>query len=427
MQFSLKTLLATAFFSCFSLTIFPNVQQNEKKNIETLTTSAHEGDAEAQCLLGLNYYENDSQKSVYWMEKAAIQGHSQAQYFLGSYYLEGIGVEKNYEKACLWLDKSAAQNNAAAQFLIGLIYYRGDLTKQDYKKAFSWFKKAALQDNMVAQYHLGIMYFSGFGIQKNCLKAAEFFEKAALLGEAHAQYELGAMLMNGEGIKKDYVKATQWFNKSAEQGKLEAQSALGILYRIGCGVKKNPKISLYWLLKAASRGDRKGIQTLKEMFSPFQELYIVNLPDDARITWKIGAYQKKNCEYIFEYIPLNEEIGSWSQILTVSFVSNQTLNEESKTALGAMASMKRKLANYFDDRFELNVLQRAENDVVYESFIPGDENLGAEFDIVRLIKTSNGLHRISYARKGVDIEEDEKRKFLRIIQGASLINISLKN
>ena len=394
--------------------------------MEILTKSAEEGDAEAQCLLGTNHFENDPKKAAYWIEKSALQGHSQAQYFLGGFYLEGLGVEKNYEKARFWLDKAAENNNAAAQFLIGLMYYKGDIIEQDYKKAFSWFEKASYQNELGAQYHLGIMHLCGFGIPKNCLKAADFFEKAALQGDAGAQFELGVMFMNGEGINKDYVKAAQWIEKSAEQGKLEAQSCLGRIYQNGWGVEKNPQISFYWLSKAACQGDGKAIQILKEIFSPFQELYSISLPDDEKKNWKIGHHNRSAHEYILESVPLNETVNNWSQLFTVLFMSNQILNKDSKTAITAVQATKKIFSKKYGNQFKFNTLQQTENDVIYESFIPGDKEYQPEYEIARLIRTSKGIYRISYAKKS-PIDEKTKEKWLCCIREASLIKLNSQN
>lgn len=418
-----STFLMAATLSCFCLTADTSVHnQKHQKDMVALTKSAEEGDAEAQCLLGASYFENDPEKAAYWIEKSALQGDTKAQFILGGFYLEGLGVEKNYEKARFWLDKAAENNSAPAQFLIGLTYYKGDVIEQDYKKALYWFEKASYQNEIGAQYHLGIMHFCGFGIPKNYIKAAEFFEKAALQGDAEAQFELGVMFQNGEGMKSDYAKGAQWIEKSAEQGKSEAQSCLGRIYQNGWGVEKNPQMSLFWLSKAACQEDKKAIQILKEVFSPFQEVYSINLPDDEKKNWKIGHHDRNSYEYIIESVPLNESINNWSQIFTVMFMSHETLNCNSKTAITAVQEVKRTAIIKYGNEFKLNTLYQTENEVVYESFTPADKKRQSEYEIVRLIRTPKGIHRLSFAKKNSPIDQKTKEKWLDCIREARLLN-----
>ena len=424
MFFSLNKYLFTTILSCLSITAFADIPKNEKKNVEFLSKLANEGDAEAQFLLGLNYLENHSDKAIYWLEKAAFQDFSSAQYFLGLLYQEGQGVEKSIEKSQFWLEKSAENNNVDAQFLVGLSCYQGNIVAKDYEKAFSLFQKASSQNHSGAQYHLGIMYLCGFGTLKDEVKAAEFFEKSALSGDAHAQYELGIMLMNGEAFQKNYVAGAQWIEKSANQGKVEAQSTLGVLYQNGWGVSKNSGATLHWLSKAALQDDKKAVQNLKSMISPFLEFYGVCLPDDVRKNWDVGCYTKNAFEYIFEYVPSHENVNNWSQIFTVFFMSNEILNNDYKTAVAAMKHIKKAFTKQFGSRFKLKPLQITENDVLYEAVIPSDKTHPAEYEIVRLIRTSSGVYRISYAKKGSPIEENDKEKWLKCIQKAGLINFS---
>ena len=84
----------------------------EKGNQHALYHRAEQGDADAQCNLGVCYQygtgvEKDEQKAVEWYKKAAEQRYANAQYSLGVCYNNGTGVEKDEQKAVEWYKKAA--------------------------------------------------------------------------------------------------------------------------------------------------------------------------------------------------------------------------------------------------------------------------------------------------------------------------------
>ena len=72
------------------------------------------GDAEAQHLLGLMYYEGQGdpqeyKEAVKWFRLSAEQGDNEAQCHLGVSYSEGQGVEQDYNEALKWYLLSGEQ------------------------------------------------------------------------------------------------------------------------------------------------------------------------------------------------------------------------------------------------------------------------------------------------------------------------------
>lgn len=116
--------------------------------ISYFNKAAKDGDAEAQCLLGLFYntgvyLKKDYQKAFYWYEQAAKQNIPKAQAQIGYMYEMGYGVSKDSPKAIFWLEKAAKQNDVHAQYLLGSIY----LIKNNESKARVWLVKASQNGN----------------------------------------------------------------------------------------------------------------------------------------------------------------------------------------------------------------------------------------------------------------------------------------
>lgn len=77
---------------------------------------AEQGDAYAQCSLGLTYRKGegvaqDHKEAVKWYKLAAEQGDAAAQCNLGAMYYEGKGVAQNYIEAHKWFNISGANGS----------------------------------------------------------------------------------------------------------------------------------------------------------------------------------------------------------------------------------------------------------------------------------------------------------------------------
>ena len=182
------------------------------------------------------------------------QGDAEAQCSLGIMYHEGNGVPQDAARAVEWYRKAAEQGDAKAQFNLGGMYFRGEGVVQDAARAVEWYRKAAEQGLAQAQFNLGFMYAEGVGVPQDAAKAAECYRKAAEQGIALAQGNLGYMYAEGEGVPQDVTKAVEWYRKAAEQGLAQAQFDLGGMYREGVGVPVDFILAYVWMYLSAAQG-----------------------------------------------------------------------------------------------------------------------------------------------------------------------------
>jgi len=82
------------------------------ESLEELRKRAEDGDAAAQCDLGLRYAKGegvskDATEAVKWWRRAAEQGDARAQAILGVMYAFGEGVPQNKIEAYKWLKLAA--------------------------------------------------------------------------------------------------------------------------------------------------------------------------------------------------------------------------------------------------------------------------------------------------------------------------------
>jgi len=87
----------------------------------------------------------DNQGAFKFFTKAAEQGNAGAQLMLGVMYYEGEYVSQDYKEAAMWLIRSAEQGKADAQAYLSRMYYYGQGVPEDYVQAYKWCNLAAAQ------------------------------------------------------------------------------------------------------------------------------------------------------------------------------------------------------------------------------------------------------------------------------------------
>jgi TPR repeat protein len=232
------------------------------------------------------YKRGDYAKAYAEFKPLAEQGNADAQCFLGMMYYNGYGVQKDYAQAAKWYRKAAEHRGwlgvmiqditpalaeafgtavtkgvLVADVVAGSPDEQGGLKRGDIVQtlngkpvenanqlsrtvaAMKPESKATIEvirdgkpesvnltigesGLAAAQCNLGVMYHNGQGVPKDYAQAAKWYRKAAEQGNALAQYNLGVMYYNGYGVPKDHSEALEWYQKAAEQGFAKAQTAL---------------------------------------------------------------------------------------------------------------------------------------------------------------------------------------------------------
>ena len=197
-----KTLL-TLLLTLISLTTFG--QNAEKLNKQSL-----------------KHIENQEfDKAIPLLEKAAELGNAESQYNLGYCYQAGIGVEQNTETAIKWYSKSAEQGWNDGLYQMMMAYGSGNGVQQDFNKAFSYALKCAENGDGTCMFNLISCYKEGMGTDKSIDKMLEW---AIRLGKIEnpenlqksgyitsARLNLAYIYRDGIDVEQDFFKSYQWF------------------------------------------------------------------------------------------------------------------------------------------------------------------------------------------------------------------------
>ncbi len=124
--------------------------------LQSLRPAAEHGDAAAQFLLGILYYngqgvERDLAASTRWYLAAARQGHAAAQFNLGNAYRFGRGVAQDLGQALRWWEAAARLGLANASHNLAVHYLQAPRTPAEQALGLAWLRHAAVRGWMDAR------------------------------------------------------------------------------------------------------------------------------------------------------------------------------------------------------------------------------------------------------------------------------------
>jgi len=214
------------------------VERSESESFSHFLASAKLGYVDGMVECGRIFNEKmDYEQSIYWFKKAVEYNDPIANYYMGSYYNEGVGVEKDESLALLHFEKSAEYGVDDSMVECGKIYDE----RKDYINSTQWFNRALRKDNPLAQYFMGFYYKDGTGVEKDEKKSFELMFKAAKQEMGHAQFLVAVFYEFGHGCVQNLVSAIEWYEKALANG---IENAKENLSRI-----KDSKMELYEKIK----------------------------------------------------------------------------------------------------------------------------------------------------------------------------------
>jgi len=145
----------------------------------------------------LSYFENqtisvEEQMQVHvYLKQAARESHH-AIYLRGLLYEHAYGVKQDFDMAFLLMREAASKGNAKATYAVGCYFLQGLGVEKNYHNALQWLKIAAGSPHYVAQamYDLGYLYQEGLGVEVDLKQAQAWYEKAANKGYLPAKEKL---------------------------------------------------------------------------------------------------------------------------------------------------------------------------------------------------------------------------------------------
>lgn len=184
-----------------------------------------------------------------------------------SYYDGTNGFEKDFERAALLACMATWNGSPASGGIAGYFYLNGIGVEKDYTEAFLYYLHAAKHENREAMYMVGNFYtsskYSPSICPLNMVTGNMWYEKAANKGHAGAMFELASNYYKGLGVIFDLDKALYWYENAAKGGNVNAMYNAALFYDGVEGISyENPNMAGYWFNEAAKKGDKDARQKL---------------------------------------------------------------------------------------------------------------------------------------------------------------------
>lgn len=114
----------------------------------------------------LNDCARQNPSSVASCKSLANSGNPDGMFGLGMLFLEGIGVQRNFEKSFELMYQAALLGHANAQLQVGQAYVNGQGTSRNFEEGYAWLLVAKENGNEIAQQGIDLLDQKGL-IQKS--------------------------------------------------------------------------------------------------------------------------------------------------------------------------------------------------------------------------------------------------------------------
>lgn len=124
-------------------------------------------------------FSSDQQEQVHIFLKSVEHKSHHVIYLRALLYEYGYGVKVDLDMAFILMRDAAAKGNSKAIYKVGHYYLQGVGIDQQYENALNWLKVAAVSPHYVdeAMFDLGRMYEQGLGVEANQEQAKMWYER----------------------------------------------------------------------------------------------------------------------------------------------------------------------------------------------------------------------------------------------------------
>lgn len=150
----------------------------------------------------------------------------------------------------------------------------------------------------------------------------------------------------------------------------------------------------------------------------------ISLPLQQRDRWQWGSERKDFDESIIESVPRGQSLNNWREIITFQYYSSQRRRFTKfgdMTSVSARLKEKQWVLNLVCPNSTLQVLREDPDEAIYTWSTNGCKGHEPQFEFARFVRTRNGIHRIAYAKKATEFTDDEKHRWLKTINAATII------
>ena len=205
-----------------------------------------------------------------WFSKAISLGSYIAAHELGVMYLLGNGIEEDYERALELITKAADNQVSDAQYELAILYYYAIYPKNDIESAAYWYGCAtASRQNQKVSASPSVT--SRSIMAANIQEDERWLAVAAARGHSQAQYSLALMYEKNDPVtshsRRKRKNIMSLYEAASASGLAVASFQLGLLYRDGNILFQHKNWAVHYFKMALSQGNPDAQACISEMES----------------------------------------------------------------------------------------------------------------------------------------------------------------
>lgn len=211
-----STLYATVLITSTAVTfglqhaVASDLAANERPAIEQQTSSGLCNDGSCR-------------PHIMMLHRLTRNGDLTAMSILAMLYVTGDGVEQDIERGVGWMKRAASGGNPMANFTLATWYRQGTFVEQDAAEADRYLQHGVDHQYAPAQYQKALQLYMEQS-DESTAAANQLLEAAAQRGSAPAMFLLARLKLNGQLFEYDLEGATRLLQRLSVNGHTEARA-----------------------------------------------------------------------------------------------------------------------------------------------------------------------------------------------------------
>lgn len=149
------------------------------------------------------------------------------------------------------------------------------------------------------------------------------------------------------------------------------------------------------------------------------ETIVLKSPNNSYANWKeINRFLTEK-EGMIEYIPSDQRIANWSDLISIQYFDKSSLQKKAGNSIkDAVEFIKESiLSSYPEDIVTWRFIQNNTSDIIYEWILHKPfKGVPAQHEVAHAFLTDTGLHRIGFTKKNKEMTFEERAQSIKSLR-----------
>lgn len=163
-------------------------------------------------------------------------------------------------------------------------------------------------------------------------------------------------------------------------------------------------------------------QKIDGVLYSLNEFALLNLPHNSSTEWKEIVRNTELTKGMIEWIPCNQKKDNFSDIIAIQYYEKSILDENMRNLDKAIEKIRKTALSVFPhNSVTFNVLEKNQNDVLYEVLHQEYKDSPKEHEISRILLTKRGFHRVGISKKYSEMDSTKREECIKALKEVSIV------